>query len=109
MVRLTTTQVENVQTLLQQELQFGLEANPTRPSAFPMYNTFATKFPNGTEVGDFLGMDIGGTNLRLVYLKLRKTIDGKYEKNTVINFYDVPNEVRKSNSQKVYILSQTLF
>ena len=97
-LRLSASRVEELRSLFREELQLGLQREPTRPSAYPMYNTFATRFPNGTEVGDFLGMDIGGTNLRVVYLKLWKTEGGKYEHKIELDFYDVPSEVRKSNS-----------
>lgn len=97
-LRLSTKRVEALRSLFREELQLGLQLKPLRPSAYPMYNTFATRFPSGTEVGDFLGLDIGGTNLRVVYLKLWKTDQGKFEHKLELDFYDVPNEVRKSNS-----------
>ncbi len=97
-LRLSASRVEELRSIFRKELHYGLQRKPVRPSAYPMYNTFATRFPSGTEVGDYLCMDIGGTNLRVVYLKLWKTDTGKYEHKLELDFYEVPSEVRKSDS-----------
>lgn len=89
--------------MLNKELQLGLQAKPERPSVFPMINTFVTQLPNGTEIGDFLGLDIGGTGLRIVYLSLRKINDGKFEKKIELESYDVPVNVRQGEGKVVSV------
>ena len=100
--RLTRDQVEKLRSLLSEELRLGLQAKPVRESIFPMFNTFVTDFPTGTEVGDFLGVDIGGTNLRVIYLKLSKVNDREYQREVKMEFYDVPKEIRLGVGSKVF-------
>ena len=92
--------MDQLRVLLNQELKYGLQANPERPSVFPMVNTFVTKIPTGNEIGDFIGLDIGGSNLRIIHLKLSKVGD-KYEKSVDIEFYDVSKEVRQGDGKAV--------
>lgn len=99
--RLPIEKLTKLRQLLNEELQLGLEANPARKSAFPMFNTFVSKFPTGTEVGDFLGLDIGGTNLRIVQLTLSKESDGKYCRKLNTENYNVPAEHRLGVAKKV--------
>lgn len=86
--------------------QFGdvidksLNGGHVQPDGFPMFNTFVTKFPNNQQAGDFLGLDIGGTNLRIasVHLEPGQPINDK-----LINLesFAVPVEVRQGESGKV--------
>ena len=39
-----------------------------------MENTFLPELPNGHETGEFLALDLGGTNFRVMYLRVA---DGK--------------------------------
>ena len=107
--RLTISQIDKLRGLLNEELKLGLQSNPKRPSVFPMINTFVTKFPTGTEIGDFLGLDIGGTNLRIIYLKLIKVNNIQYKKVIDLEFYNVPSEIRLGTVQQVFIYFIYLF
>lgn len=94
---LTRSQVDRLRAQLATELRLGMQAiaPDSRPSLFPMVNTFVTKMPTGKEVGDFLGLDIGGTNLRIVHLNLSQASgEDKFEQKLDMEFYDVPAEVR---------------
>lgn len=100
---MSRTQVDKLRSLLNKELQLGLQAKPERPSVLPMINTFVRQLPNGTEMGDFLGLDIGGTGLRIVHLGLRKVNDGKFEKKIELESYDVPVNVRQGEGKVVRV------
>ena len=40
-----------------------------------MENTFLPELPNGHETGEFLALDLGGTNFRVMYLRIQ---NGKF-------------------------------
>ena len=83
-------------------MRLGLIANPPRKSEFYMCNTFVTDFPDGTEEGDFLGMDFGSTNLRIHLARLKPgtkpqfrsqpyEIDAKYRTGTGVQVIERNN------------------
>lgn len=59
-------------------------------SSLQMENTYIPELPNGTEEGKFLGLDLGGTNFRVILLEIRK---GKiiWE---IVKRYHIPDETR---------------
>ncbi|OTF81851.1 Hexokinase-like protein, partial [Euroglyphus maynei] len=84
------------------EIDKPLNGGGDDPYGFPMFNTFVTKFPSNQENGNFLGLDIGGTNLRIasVHLEPGHTDSGK--EITMENF-PVPIECRQGESRKVNV------
>ncbi|NXQ40996.1 HXK3 protein, partial [Catharus fuscescens] len=73
-LRLTRADLEKVQALMREEMERGLgkETNPT--ASVRMLPTYVCRTPDGTERGDFLALDLGGTNFRV--LVVRVTEDG---------------------------------
>lgn len=56
----------------------GLSADPNIRAESPikMLPTFVRAIPNGTELGDFLALDLGGTNFRVLIVQI---LNGKVE------------------------------
>lgn len=71
------------------ELNRGLQ-DGTDPYGIPMNVAWVVGYPNGDETGDYLAMDMGGTNLRVVMVHLYG--NGKLE--TVQEFYKLPEGIR---------------
>jgi len=71
-------------------MELGLKTNPERQSSLQMANTFIPKNLSGTEKGQFLALDLGGTNFRVILLKLDPTSD----LDTIVKYYKVPDEIR---------------
>ncbi|NWY75049.1 HXK3 protein, partial [Erithacus rubecula] len=69
-LRLSRADLENVQALMRQEMDRGLckETNPT--ASVRMLPTYVTHTPDGTERGDFLALDLGGTNFRVLVVRV---------------------------------------
>ncbi|NXC82048.1 HXK3 protein, partial [Cercotrichas coryphoeus] len=69
-LRLSRADLENVQALMRQEMDQGLgkETNPT--ASVRMLPTYVTHTPDGTERGDFLALDLGGTNFRVLVVRV---------------------------------------
>lgn len=66
-----------------------------------MYNSHVTKFPHQVEPGQYLALDIGGTNLRIVYYSVIQNGDKKTDNQVLTQNFDVGSEYRQSNGKKV--------
>ena len=85
--------------LFKEEMRLGLIANPPRKSVFYMCNTFVTDHPDGTEEGDFLSMDLGGTNLRIYLIRLKPGADPVFQSEK----YEISAQHRNGKGEEVYI------
>ncbi|XP_054498907.1 hexokinase-3 isoform X1 [Agelaius phoeniceus] len=73
-LRLSRDDLVKVQALMREEMDRGL-GKETNPSAsVRMLPTYVTHTPDGTEKGDFLALDLGGTNFRVLVVRI--TEDG---------------------------------
>ncbi|XP_066416531.1 hexokinase-3 [Molothrus aeneus] len=73
-LRLSRDDLVKVQALMKEEMDRGL-GKETNPSAsVRMLPTYVTHTPDGTEKGDFLALDLGGTNFRVLVVRI--TEDG---------------------------------
>ncbi|KAK3858725.1 hypothetical protein Pcinc_035101 [Petrolisthes cinctipes] len=87
---LTETQQVKMREVFLDEMRLGLAASPEKKSSLLMENTFIPELPKGTENGEYLSLDLGGTNFRVIYVLLEK---GKAKKE-MVDFYHVPQEKR---------------
>lgn len=62
--------------------------------------TFFTKLPSGNELGQYLAIDLGSTNFRVILSDLK---GGKAEDGFQVRYYDVPDNLRNGPSSKVSI------
>jgi len=96
-LKLPLSKLRKIQEMFTKEVQLGLEANPPRKSVFYMCNTFVTDFPDGTEEGDVLSMDLGGTNLRIILTRLRPGKQPEYQ----IRPYEIDVKYRRGKPEDV--------
>ncbi|NWR50242.1 HXK3 protein, partial [Regulus satrapa] len=69
-LRLSLADLEKVQALMRDEMEHGL-CKETNPSAsVRMLPTYVSHTPDGTERGDFLALDLGGTNFRVLVVRV---------------------------------------
>ncbi|XP_069828792.1 hexokinase-3 isoform X2 [Dendropsophus ebraccatus] len=67
---MTQAKLAEVQKRMRNEMEKGLR-KLTQPEAIvKMLPTFVRGTPNGTERGEFLALDLGGTNFRVLYMHL---------------------------------------
>lgn len=78
------------------ELTRGLQ-DGTDPYGIPMNLAWVMEYPKGNETGDYLALDLGGTNLRVVMVHLYGA--GKLE--TDQRFYKLPDGIRTTNDRNV--------
>ncbi|NXW68635.1 HXK3 protein, partial [Hirundo rustica] len=65
-LRLSRADLEKVQALMRQEMERGLCKETNASASVRMLPTYVTHTPDGTERGDFLALDLGGTNFRVL-------------------------------------------
>lgn len=77
-----------------------------RPSSLQCENTYIPELPNGSESGEFLALDLGGTNFRIMIVELENSkIVFEFFK-----YYHIEDEIRVSDGPKIYdFLAECLF
>ncbi|GFT78569.1 hexokinase type 2 [Nephila pilipes] len=89
--------IKQVNETFESELELGLKKNPTELSSLQMANTFVPKL-FGHEKGDFLALDVGGTNFRVILLKL----DPERELDCIVKYYTVPEPLRLGEGELLF-------
>lgn len=64
----------------------------------PMIPGWVLSFPTGQETGDYLAIDLGGTNLRVVLVKLL----GNHKFDTTQSKYALPKTMREASSDELW-------
>ena len=77
-----------------EELERGL-VDGTDPLGIPMNLQWVMEYPTGEETGDFLALDFGGTNLRVVMVHLL----GNCKLETEQAFYKLPHGMRTTKDR----------
>ncbi|XP_019721499.1 hexokinase-2-like isoform X2 [Hippocampus comes] len=62
--------LRQVSARLERDLRRGLGKHSHHRAAVQMLPTFVTATPDGTEKGDFLALDLGGTNFRVLHVRV---------------------------------------
>ncbi|NWV37690.1 HXK2 protein, partial [Grantiella picta] len=69
-LRLTRADLDQVQALMRQEMERGLGKSTHASASVRMLPTYVCHTPDGTEQGDYLALDLGGTNFRVLLVRL---------------------------------------
>lgn len=67
--QLTDDQLRELMTILDDEFQRGLRGDPT--GSVKMLVTYVRDVPSGKEVGEYMALDLGGTNFRVLMITLK--------------------------------------
>ncbi|XP_023323699.1 hexokinase-2 [Eurytemora carolleeae] len=86
---LDETKVKKLRDVFEDEVEKGIESG-LEGSSIQMENTYIPELLDGSEEGDFLALDLGGTNFRVILLNLKK---GRIEKE-IIEYYSVDEALR---------------
>uniref|UniRef100_A0A7N6BHW8 Hexokinase-2 n=1 Tax=Anabas testudineus TaxID=64144 RepID=A0A7N6BHW8_ANATE len=83
-----------------QEMDRGLcrDTNPT--AAVKMLPTFVRSTPDGTEQGEFLALDLGGSNFRVLLVKVKGNGEQKVEMENQI--YEIPEQIMRGNGTELF-------
>lgn len=61
--------IERIRRVFLSEMELALHEEPSSPQ---MENTYIPELPDGTEEGEYLALDRGGTNFRVMVLGIQK-------------------------------------
>ncbi|CAM9177363.1 unnamed protein product, partial [Lampetra planeri] len=97
---LTTDQLLEVKNRMRIEIQNGLSKSTQDSATVKMLPTFVRSTPDGTENGDFLALDLGGTNFRVLLVKIRSGKRRTVEMHNKI--YAIPLEVMQGTGEELF-------
>ncbi|XP_055865041.1 hexokinase-1-like isoform X2 [Biomphalaria glabrata] len=69
--KLSGAAYKRVMALLHQEMNNGLRKQSHTMADIKMFPTFVRSLPDGSEKGEFLALDLGGTNFRVLLVRLQ--------------------------------------
>ncbi len=69
-------------------MEEGLSKDKYKTAAVKMLPSFVRSVPNGTEKGNFLALDLGGTNFRVLLIRLTGS-----EATMTSKIYRIPHEL----------------
>lgn len=95
---LSQKQLEHVRDLMLENMERGLQKDPQKPSTLKMLPTYVRSTPDGSEKGDFLVLDLGGTSFRVLKVKL----DGSRQVEMETEVYAIPEEVMLGTGHQLF-------
>ncbi|KAJ0056179.1 hypothetical protein NL108_003473, partial [Boleophthalmus pectinirostris] len=98
--RLTTEQLLEVKKRMRTEIENGLSKSTQDIATVKMLPTYVRSTPDGTENGDFLALDLGGTNFRVLLVKIRSGKRRSVEMHNKI--YAIPLEVMQGTGEELF-------
>ncbi|NXG53751.1 HXK3 protein, partial [Psilopogon haemacephalus] len=96
-LRLGRAELERVQALMRQEMELGLGRETNATASVRMLPTYVCGTPDGTERGEFLALDLGGTNFRVLVVRVAE--DGIHMANKI---YIIPTAVMQGTGEALF-------
>ncbi|XP_038558377.1 hexokinase-2-like [Micropterus salmoides] len=99
-LQLSDVTLMDVSIRFRREMDKGLcrDTNPT--AAVRMLPTFVRSTPDGTEQGEFLALDLGGSNFRV--LLVRVMASGKREVEMEDQIYSIPDHLMRGSGSELF-------
>uniref|UniRef100_A0AAX7TDB3 Hexokinase-2 n=1 Tax=Astatotilapia calliptera TaxID=8154 RepID=A0AAX7TDB3_ASTCA len=99
-LQLSDKTLMDVSLRFRREMDKGLcrDTNPT--AAVKMLPTFVRSTPDGTEQGQFLALDLGGSNFRVLLVKVMGNGEQKVEMESQI--YDIPEHIMRGSGSEFF-------
>uniref|UniRef100_A0A8C3KQ44 Hexokinase-2 n=2 Tax=Calidris pygmaea TaxID=425635 RepID=A0A8C3KQ44_9CHAR len=99
-MRLSEETLQEVSQRFGKEMEKGLGADTNPTAMVKMLPTFVRSTPDGTEDGDFLALDLGGTNFRVLRVKVSDNGLQKVEMENQI--YAIPEELMRGSGMQLF-------
>ncbi|TKS78357.1 Glucokinase [Collichthys lucidus] len=88
--RLNKEELKEVMKRMQCEMERGLRVETHEEASVKMLPTYVCSTPEGSEVGDFLALDLGGTNFRVMLVKVGEDDERSFKVETKNQMYSIP-------------------
>uniref|UniRef100_A0A8C7F6R4 Hexokinase-2 n=1 Tax=Oncorhynchus kisutch TaxID=8019 RepID=A0A8C7F6R4_ONCKI len=98
-LRLSQEQLLDVKRRMGEEMNRGLAKESHDQATVKMLPTFVRSMPDGTESGEFLALDLGGTNFRVLLVRVRRGKRRSVEMHNKI--YSIPQEAMQGTGEEV--------
>ncbi|XP_071294521.1 hexokinase HKDC1-like isoform X1 [Agelaius tricolor] len=99
-LRLSDDVLQDVRARFQAEMLKGLARDTNPTAAVKMLPSFVRSLPDGSEKGEFLAVDLGGSQFRAHQVKVFD--DGKQSSQLESKFYPTPKEVTQGNGAELF-------
>uniref|UniRef100_A0A4W4FGS1 Hexokinase-2 n=1 Tax=Electrophorus electricus TaxID=8005 RepID=A0A4W4FGS1_ELEEL len=99
-LRLDRDQLRCVMRKMEAEMQRGLARDTHATASVRMLPTYVRSTPDGTEWGDFLALDLGGTNFRVLLVRVRSGKRRNVEMHNKI--YTIPQEITQGTGEELF-------
>ncbi|XP_077121828.1 hexokinase-3 isoform X1 [Ranitomeya variabilis] len=97
---MTQAKLKEIQKRMRNEMEIGLQ-KCTQPDAIvKMLPTFVRATPNGTERGEFLALDLGGTNFRVLYTHVGIKNEGGVQMKS--KTFELPTEKIQGTGEELF-------
>ncbi|XP_017541603.1 hexokinase HKDC1 [Pygocentrus nattereri] len=97
---LSSTQLQQVKERMRVELERGLKKDTHHTASVKMLPSYVYRTPDGTERGKFLALDLGGTNFRVLVVKIRSGIRKSVRMYNKI--YAIPLEIMQGTGEELF-------
>ncbi|KAM4615770.1 hexokinase-2 isoform 1-T2 [Polymixia lowei] len=99
-LRLTSEQLLDVKERMGEAMALGLSRQNHQRASVKMLPTYVRSTPDGTERGDFLALDLGGTNFRVLLVRVRSGKRRSVEMHNKI--YSIPQEAMQGTGEELF-------
>ncbi|XP_026066335.1 hexokinase-2-like [Carassius auratus] len=99
-LRLDRDQLLEVKRRMEEQMKRGLAKETNAEAALKMLPTFVRSTPDGTERGDFLALDLGGTNFRVLLVRVRSGKRRSVEMHNKI--YTIPPDITQGTGEELF-------
>ncbi|KAG1950931.1 hexokinase HKDC1 [Pimephales promelas] len=97
---LNSTQLQEVKKKMHVELERGLKKDSHPTASVKMLPTYVYRTPDGTERGKYLALDLGGTNFRVLVVKIRTGMRNSVRMYNKI--YAIPLEIMQGTGEELF-------
>uniref|UniRef100_A0A8C2KVQ7 Hexokinase-2 n=1 Tax=Cyprinus carpio TaxID=7962 RepID=A0A8C2KVQ7_CYPCA len=97
---LSPTQLQEVKAKMRVELERGLKKDSHPTASVKMLPTYVYRTPDGTERGKYLALDLGGTNFRVLVVKIRTGMRNSVRMYNKI--YAIPLEIMQGTGEELF-------
>ncbi|XP_061115711.1 hexokinase-4 isoform X1 [Conger conger] len=94
-------ELKEVMKRMQHEMDRGLRLETHDKASVKMLPTYVRSTPEGSEVGDFLALDLGGTNFRVMLVKVGEDEQRGWKVETKHQMYSIPEDAMTGTAEMV--------
>ncbi|XP_053257454.1 hexokinase-2 isoform X5 [Podarcis raffonei] len=99
-MRLSDETLQEISNRFRKDMEKGLGADTNPTASVKMLPTFVRSTPDGTEEGNFLALDLGGTNFRVLRVKVADNGSKKVEMENQI--YAIPEDLMRGSGVQLF-------